>query len=140
MKLVTLERESPALQRFFAGSNPWTAPITMVSSRLAYVEVLRASWRLGAKAIRGAHQVLSALSLIEFTRETSKQAADIQPADLRSLDSLHVATALSLGQAIQGLIAYDIRLGDAAQANGIRVFSPNPGLLADEGEEPRPSP
>jgi hypothetical protein len=43
---------------------------------------------------------------------------------LRSLDSLHVAAALEIGDELEGLVTYDRRLTESAQALGIGVVAP----------------
>ena len=51
-------------------------------------------------------------------------AAQLEPPELRSLDTLHLATALSLGTALGAVYTYDRRLGDAARRHGVRVEAP----------------
>ena len=46
------------------------------------------------------------------------------PDGLRSLDAVHLAAALDLGDELQGLVTYDERLAAAAAANGIPVVAP----------------
>jgi hypothetical protein len=43
---------------------------------------------------------------------------------LRSLDAIHLAAALDLGDDLDGLVTYDERLGEAARLNGITVLAP----------------
>ena len=51
-------------------------------------------------------------------------AAEVEPAGLRSLDALHLATALSIREEIGVFITYDERLGDAAEGQGLTVVQP----------------
>lgn len=51
-------------------------------------------------------------------------AGQLDPATLRTLDALHVATALELGDDLAGLVTYDDRLGEAAESHGIAVVAP----------------
>ena len=51
-------------------------------------------------------------------------AGEIEPAELRSLDAIHLASALALGSAIDVFIAYDRSLTNAAAANGLQTLSP----------------
>ena len=51
-------------------------------------------------------------------------ASQLMPSDLRSLDAIHVATALSAGDSIAGIVTYDDRLAKAASAAGLEVFRP----------------
>ena len=55
---------------------------------------------------------------------TFERAAEIAPDLLRSLDAVHLAAALELGDSLEGLITYDERLAAAAALHGIAVISP----------------
>lgn len=97
----------------------------MVTSALAGVEVLRATRRIGEeKVLRRAEEVLAGLGLIRVDEEVLETAARLEPARLRSLDAIHLATALSLGDQLGAMTVYDDRLSDAATANGIHVLAP----------------
>jgi hypothetical protein len=43
---------------------------------------------------------------------------------LSSLDAIHLASALDLGDDREGLVTYDDRLAEAAEANGVAAVSP----------------
>jgi hypothetical protein len=43
----------------------------------------------------------------------------------RSLDSIHLATALSPGSDLAGMVVYDRQLRDAARRAGLTVWSPS---------------
>jgi uncharacterized protein len=64
------------------------------------------------------------VTLIEVTVRTFEQAARLDPTVLRSLDALHLATALDLGDDLDGLVTYDDRLAEAARLNGVPVIAP----------------
>jgi predicted nucleic acid-binding protein len=49
----------------------------------------------------------------------------MQPADLRSLDALHLASASQLGPSVSEIVTYDVRMAEAARATGWSVASPN---------------
>ena len=51
-------------------------------------------------------------------------AGALAPASLRSLDAIHLATAISLGEDLTAVVAYDDRLIAAARRNGLSVRSP----------------
>jgi predicted nucleic acid-binding protein len=53
-----------------------------------------------------------------------RQAAALEPAELRTLDALHLASAMSLGDDLDVLVAYDARLATAAADAGIEVVAP----------------
>ena len=64
------------------------------------------------------------MSLLPLDEAVLARAKTIAPAQLRTLDAMHLATALSLGTDLAVLVSYDDRLNDAAQAAGLTVLSP----------------
>jgi uncharacterized protein len=52
------------------------------------------------------------------------RAATLEPMQLRTLDAIHLATAISLGADLGALCAYDVRLGSAAVSKSIDVQAP----------------
>ena len=118
MKLVAGEPEETALR---AELRRWDAH---VASELLAVEVLRACARYGDDALGRATVALDSISLIPVDREVIRAAAALQPTELRSLDAIHLATALSLGDDLGVVVAYDRRLVAAARAEGLAVASP----------------
>ena len=69
--------------------------------------------------------MLDAVTLLEVTTPIFEAAGRVDPLELRSLDAIHVATALVLGDGLEGLVTYDALLAEAAEANGIAVVSPS---------------
>ena len=118
VKLVRSESESPALRRELAGRE-------LLSSALLTVEGRRAARRYGDLAARRAHAALTAITLIPLDEPILQAAAELDPAELRSLDALHLATVVSLGEDLERLYCYDARLTDAARALGIEVSQPH---------------
>jgi uncharacterized protein len=119
VKLVVPEAESHALR---SELGEWERH---VSSALARVEVVRACARVSAKATRTAEQVVDALDLISVDNAVLRKAAQLEPAELRSLDAIHVASALVLGDALGVAIVYDDRLVQAMAAAGIATAAPS---------------
>jgi uncharacterized protein len=117
IKLVRSEPESAALRRELAGRE-------LLSSALLVVEGRRAAQRYGELAARRARAGLTAVTLLPLDHRILEAAADLDPAELRSLDALHLATVLSLGEDLERLYCYDARLTGAAQALGIEVSQP----------------
>lgn len=73
----------------------------------------------GAAARREVGEWQGYCALIRLTRELCDRAGGLLPGvGLRSLDALHTAAALSLGQALAAFVAYDQRLVDAAKQAG----------------------
>ena len=97
-----------------------------ISSALARVEVMRAVMRAGASPDRAARAsaVLDRIALVPIDVETLGRAAVLEPRDLRSLDAIHLATALLLRQDVAGLVTYDARLAGAAAGTGMAVLAP----------------
>jgi predicted nucleic acid-binding protein len=115
---VRSEPESPALRRELAGRE-------LLSSTILTVEGRRAARRYGELATKRARAALTAITLIPLDQPILDAAAEFHPAELRSLDALHLATAVSLGEDLGRLYCYDARLRDAAQALGIEVSQPH---------------
>ena len=88
------------------------------------VESLRACTRYGpvftARALAG----LSDLALLPMDDEVLHAAASLEPPELRSLDAIHLATALSIGDRVGVVFCYDERLADAAESAGLSVARP----------------
>jgi hypothetical protein len=118
VKLAIPEPESDALRAELAR---WERH---VSSALARVEVVRACARVDTKARRIAEQIVGALDLIAVDDRVLEEAALLGPVDLRSLDSIHLASALLLGDALGVAIAYDDRLLEAMRVAGIPTATP----------------
>jgi predicted nucleic acid-binding protein len=62
--------------------------------------------------------------LVRVTSEICDSAALLEPATLRSVDAIHLATALALGDELDGVVAYDGRLREAAASVGIEAIAP----------------
>ena len=122
VKLVADEAESHALRDHLAS---FSARLT---SRIATIEVARALSRKGPKSSALAAEVVVAafegVSLIELDAEISQQAAVLLPATLRSLDAIHLASALSLRDELAVLVTYDARFAQAARLAGLSVTAP----------------
>lgn len=61
---------------------------------------------------------------MELDGATSESTARIGPSTLRSLDAIHLASALAVGPELEHLVTYDARLADAARVAGITVVAP----------------
>ncbi|HYN08467.1 MAG TPA: type II toxin-antitoxin system VapC family toxin [Vicinamibacterales bacterium] len=126
VKLVVVEPESDALIQALAR---WPDRVT---SALARVEVHRALWR--ARASRAVHAradaVLGALVLVRPDESVLSQAAAFRDPQLRALDAVHLATALTLGDHPDVFITYDARLARAAGQLRLTVQHPGVDRLA----------
>lgn len=95
-----------------------------VAYDLARTELIRAVRRSAPDRILQARAVLDSLTLIEVTPSIFDQAGRFDPPMLGSLDAIHLAAALDLGDDLDTLVTYDDRLSEAASLNGIRVTAP----------------
>jgi len=74
-----------------------------------------------------AREVLEGVALVPLDDAILRGAGDLSPAGLRTLDAIHLATALSLAEDVTTLVTYDERLAEAAAAAGIAVTAPGFG-------------
>jgi predicted nucleic acid-binding protein len=68
---------------------------------------------------------VSALDLVAVDDPILDDAARLGPPELRTLDAIHIASARALGTSLGVVIAYDLRLVDAARAAGLPVNAPH---------------
>ncbi len=73
--------------------------------------------------VRRAEAVLARLGLVAMDRSVLDLAARVDPPRLRSLDAIHLATALSL-EDLGALVTYDPRLAEAAVNLGVTALAP----------------
>jgi uncharacterized protein len=119
VKLVVQERESDALSAAIRG---WR----LTSSALLEVEAVRAVRRRKPGREDAARALLRIVDVIDVGNDVRRAAADVAEPRLRSLDAIHLATALSLGDRCGAVFTYDDRLIAAAQAHGLPVTVPQP--------------
>lgn len=119
MKLPLQEAEHDALLMELA---EWDG---YVSSALLGVEAIGACARYGSEYATSARAWLDGLALLPLDDPVLDGAASLQPTGLRSLDALHLATALGIKDEIGVLITYDRRLADAAKDAGFNVAQPH---------------
>lgn len=118
VKLVVAERGSTALRRWLASRDD-----QVFSSDLLRTELLRVIRSAAPEHMVQARAVLDGLLLVTLSSGVCERAALLEPAGLRSLDALHVAAALELGDGLEGMVSYDRRMADAARALGIAVVA-----------------
>lgn len=118
VKLVIAEPESRALRTHLRRRRP------LVSSALARTEVLRALLPAGEIALSRGREALRRLDLIRISDRVLDAAGVLEPAQVRSLDAIHLATAQLLGEDLRQVITYDDRMADAARSLGLKTTSP----------------
>lgn len=119
VKLVEVEEHSSALHRWVEEERP-----ELVSSDLLRTEFMRAVNRVGRIDPIHVEDALSAVDTLPATTDLFDDAGEISGPELRTLDAVHLATALALGESCFGIITYDRRLADAAETVGIDVIAP----------------
>lgn len=116
VKLVLDERESALLRHELENTR-------LISSDVLLTEVMRAVRRVGAP-VRAAVDAMARVNRIELSDEILLRAGSLDPVALRSLDAIHLASALMVGPHVQAFITYDRALGRAARAAGLKVLTP----------------
>lgn len=128
VKLVLPEPETAAL---VAALDPQAR---LVSSEILEVEALRAARRAsGADGASAARIQLEGIRLLPISAQIRERAYELEPDTLRLLDAIHIATALDLGEQLDGLYAYDLRMTAAATKAGLGVYAPTE-IPADGGD------
>ena len=117
LKLLTMEDESETMREWF------TAHDSVWSCQLLQTEARRAGARLGIDHMV-IEDALDTVSLVMPSVATFFAAGQLAPSSLRSLDALHLAAAMEIGDDLEGIVAYDERLSDAARAASLKVFIP----------------
>ena len=118
VKLAVSEPESAALRRYLRRRRP------LVSSALARTEVARALLPLGGAATRRGRAVLARIDLLRVNDRILEAAGALEPPGLRSLDALHLSTALQLDDELAAIVTYDARMAAAAERLGCNVAEP----------------
>ena len=119
VKLLVREAETAALRRRL---KDWPH---RASSALLRVELLRTVRRAAMpRLMEGARRQLASIDLIRMDDDLLERAAGIEPSTARSLDAIHLATALTLGSDLAAVVTYDARMSTAAHALGLPVIAP----------------
>ncbi|MFO7572670.1 MAG: type II toxin-antitoxin system VapC family toxin [Gaiellaceae bacterium] len=116
VKIIGEEDESAALRAAIDGSS-------IVSCNLARTEVIRAARQKSALVVTTARKLLAQIDLIQLDDELLDLAGELD-GPLRSLDAIHLAAALELGEELEAVVTYDVRMTRAAEALGLRVAAP----------------
>lgn len=120
LKLVMTEAESDALEDWLVERQD----SSVVSSALTQVEVLRACRRMDEGLLPAARRLLWGIDLLPIDASILDTAAELPTRVLRSLDALHLASAVSLDPDLDAFVTYDARLVVAAEAEGLAVAQP----------------
>lgn len=118
LRVIFPDDTTPALQRYL-GRDP-----ALVSSALLRVEARRGTVRRAPLRLPQVDVVLSEVEVVGIGDAVVESAGRLSDPNLRSLDAIHLATALLINEDVDALLTYDIRLADAARAHGLEVVSP----------------
>ncbi len=122
VKLVQRESESEALRGYLRQHRL----DERVTSALARVEVVRAVQAGGAAAVAQARRQLGRVHQIILDPTLLDSAAAIAPGTLlRSLDAIHLASALLIGADLRAIVTYDQRMVEEATAMGLPIDAPH---------------
>jgi predicted nucleic acid-binding protein len=117
LKLFLQEDDAEAMRAWYAvGRDCW-------SSQLLATETHRAARRSGVDAA-DVDALLDRVSLIAPTPTTFRRAAMLEPSALRTLDAMHIASAMELVPDVEGVVAYDERVAQGAAAAGLATVAP----------------
>jgi predicted nucleic acid-binding protein len=117
VKTIVEEPESRRLLSWLPG---WP---DRASSELLRVEALRSVRAHGRETVARARDELGGVDLIPVDRPILDAAADL-PVEVRSLDAIHLASALALGRDLGIVVTYDQRMQHAAQNLGLPIAAP----------------
>jgi predicted nucleic acid-binding protein len=120
VKLVQQEDGSDALREFITE----VPARVLASSLLLATELLRATRRGRPDLLDRARDLLDHVVLLDIGWEVCDRAGLLDPSRMRSLDALHLASALTLAEDLEAIVTYDARLRDAALELGLTVVAP----------------
>jgi hypothetical protein len=121
VKLVHAETESQALREWLDAR----AETGWISSVLTEIESFRALARYAPEAISRLPAILDLIELVGLDPPVRILAQTAKPATVRSLDAIHLGTALHARPVLTSFVTYDKRLLDAARAAGLPADSPS---------------
>ena len=119
VKLAVREPESATLRRYLRRKRP------LVTSALSRTEVTRALLPFGPDAVVRGEDVLRRVDVIRINDRVLRAAGALLPPDLRSLDAIHLATAIEIGVDLARVCTYDERMAAAAVDLGLAVVAPS---------------
>ena len=119
VKLISHETETPALIeriRDLGGQ--------MATSEISEIECLRAVGRTDPGLQPAAARIFEDLVVLPLTPSMRLRASYLKPVELRSLDAIHLATAIEIQSSLACFLGYDHRLNEAARNFGLEVEAP----------------
>lgn len=117
VKMVVTEAESTALRSYLVSRDT-----ALSTSQVGAVELGRSARRRNNSTADRALALLSGLEIFPLTTGIAARAQQLEPSTLRTLDAIHVATAIEVRADL--VVTYDQRMIEACHANGLEVVSP----------------
>jgi predicted nucleic acid-binding protein len=117
VKLVLVEPESVAMERWYVESD------RVLTSLVGIIETRRAVARRPYDATQ-LENVVGRIEILGINGRLAQSAALIMQTEVRTLDAIHLATAIGIGASLTSFVTYDERLAGAARALGLPVVSP----------------
>jgi predicted nucleic acid-binding protein len=115
VKTLIAEPETELVRALF------DSDVELVSSRLMAVELHAVADRRNLRAI-DVRAVVDRVALVSLDDDVARLAIDLR-SGLRTLDALHLATALLLGDDVTSVLSYDEELISAAERHGLPRFA-----------------
>lgn len=119
VKLVVQEAETDALRAYLT-----TRGDRRVASTLLRAEAVRAVRHLGPEVLATVREGIRRLDLIAIDDRILDAAGIIEPRVLRTLDAIHLATAMALGADLDAIVTYDDRMAEGAALLGLATATP----------------
>lgn len=116
-KLILDEADAAPMRRWYVEAE------RIVCSIIGVIETRRAVARKVDEPER-VDLILRSVITLEVDAVIARVAASLPPATLRTLDAVHLASALHLIGELDAFVTYDDRLADAARAVGLPVVRP----------------
>src|SRR5206468_1262764 len=104
----------------------------LTTCALARAEVVRSVARAGERSVARARAVLRRVEIINLDDAILDAAALLGPSNLRTLEAIHLAAALALGEDLRTFVAYDRRLLAGAASLGLPIAAPGSAIQTDE--------
>jgi predicted nucleic acid-binding protein len=118
-KLAKLELESNALRAYLEVSDE-----SLATSVVTAIEVARAVSRESDLLAERAAEALDSAEQVPISEFVVSMASRLTPVTLRTLDAIHIASALELGSECSAVITYDQRMAEACRLAGLTVVAP----------------
>ena len=119
VKLIVNEQHSKSL-----GSWIDSCKQDLFISELARTEVSRAIARVDSNLNKQFNIIATRFGVIRVSTQVLTIAAVLSPTTLRTLDAIHLASCVILGDDLTGFVNYDNAQASAASTNSIEVITP----------------